>query len=76
MLFRSTIAWGFYALGVVHFVHGWVYRIIDSFDYNLGLKIVWVILALVLVDYVIQLLKVFHVNVREKFEQLRRLVLK
>lgn len=68
---ESTIAWGFYALGVVHFVHDWVYRIIDSFDYDLGLKIVWAILALVVVDYIIQLLKVFHVDVREKARRLQ-----
>lgn len=73
---ESTIAWGFYALGVVHLVHGWVYRLIDSFNYDMGLKIVWTILAIAVVDYMIQLLKVFRIDVKEKVQQLQRLVLK
>ena len=73
---ESTIAWGFYALGVVHFVHAFVYRIIDSFDYTMGIRLVWIILALVTVDYAVQLLKAFHVDVREKLQLLQRLVLK
>ena len=57
---ESTIAWGFYALGVVYFVHDWVYRIIDSISFNLGLKIVWILLMIVTIDYIMQLRKVFR----------------
>jgi len=73
---ESTVAWGFYALGVVHFVHAFVYRIIDFFEYSVGIRLLCVILGVATVDFMIQLLKALHINVREKMAQLYRLVLK
>lgn len=62
---ESTVAWGFYALGIVHILHGWVYRLIDTVKFETGIKMVCVLLAIAFVDYVVQLSKALHI--REKF---------
>ncbi len=68
---ESTIAWGFYAIGIVQFVHSAVYRLIDAVDFKIGIYLLVCILFLVLVDYTIQLLHVFHIDVQEKKELLK-----
>ena len=68
---ESTIAWGFYALGVIGFVHAGVYRLIDRVAFDRGVRLVEIILCVVTVDYVIQLLRAFHIDVREKGAQFR-----
>lgn len=67
---ESTIAWGFYAIGIVHFVHDLVLDLIDRIDYVYGIRGVQVILLIVLIDYTIQLLNVFNVDVKEKRDKL------
>lgn len=61
---ESTIAWGFYALGVIGFVHEGIYWLIDRVNYNLGVRLVAVILFIVAIDYVIQLSRAFHFDVK------------
>jgi uncharacterized membrane protein len=63
---ESTIAWGFYALGIIHFVNAGVYWIIDRVNYSTGIRLVTTALVLVVIDYVVQLTKVFDIDVREK----------
>ncbi|MDE7271215.1 MAG: putative ABC transporter permease [Acetatifactor sp.] len=63
---ESTIAWGFYAIGIIHFVNAMIYWVIDKIDYRMGIRMVVMALVLVLVDYAIQLTKVFDIDVREK----------
>lgn len=63
---ESTIAWGFYALGVVGFVHHWIYNLVDLVDMQIGIRIITVILCIVTVDYVIQLCKAFHVDMQKQ----------
>lgn len=67
---ESTIAWGFYAVGIVTFLHGRVYHVIDHVDVGMGIRAIVVILAIVLVDYIIQLLHAFHVDVRAQKDRL------
>lgn len=67
---ESTIAWGFYAVGIVTFLHGQVYRLIDRIDIDMGIRAVTVILLFVVIDYIMQLLKAFHVDVKAKKEAL------
>lgn len=66
---ESTIAWGFYALGIVHILQGAVYRMIDRVDLKWGVRILTVIFVIVAIDYTIQLLRVFHVDLKEKRER-------
>lgn len=63
---ESTIAWGFYAIGIIQFVNAMIYWVIDKIDYRMGIRLVVTALVLVLVDYAIQLTKVFDIDVREK----------
>ncbi len=63
---ESTIAWGFYAIGVIQFVHAGIYWLIDRIDYRAGIRLVSVALLIVVVDYTVQLCKVFDIDVREK----------
>lgn len=67
---ESTIAWGFYAIGVIQFLQGAVYRLIDRFSISLGIRLLVIILLAVAVDYTIQLIQVFDIDVREKRDQL------
>lgn len=68
---ESTVAWGFYALGIVHFLQTRVYGFIDGFDQAMGIRAIKVILLIALVDYVVQLLHAFHVDMREQKERLK-----
>ena len=66
---ESTIAWGFYAIGVIHFVNSGIYWIIDRVNYRTGIRLITAALVLVVIDYVIQLVKVLDIDVREKRER-------
>ncbi len=67
---ESTIAWGFYALGIVLFLHGRINHMIDSVSRKAGERLIFVILAVVILDYTIQLCRAFHVDVRSRKEWL------
>ncbi len=69
---ESTVAWGFYALGVVYFVNGAVNNIIDRVSMKWGIYMLVVVLLVAMIDYCIQLLKVFDVDVIEKSRQIKR----
>ncbi len=43
-----------------------IYWVIDKIDYRMGIRMVVMALVMVLVDYAIQLTKVFDIDVREK----------
>lgn len=67
---ESTVAWGFYGVGIVAFVNGWIYRLIDRVPISTGTKLIYGIMLLVTIDYVIQLLHAFHVDLSEQKEKL------
>ena len=67
---ESTIAWGFYALGVVHFVHAGINWLIDMVSVQTGIRLIVAALILVAIDYTIQLIKVFNIDIREKRERI------
>ena len=73
MLFRSesTVAWGFYAIGIVQFVHDAMYHIIDKVQLQIGTHLIQGILLLVAIDYTVQLIRVFDIDVRSKGEALK-----
>lgn len=68
---ESTIAWGFYAVGIIQFLHAMVYNLIDRVDFGIGVRMIQVILFIVVVDYTIQLLHVFHVDLKEKKDNMK-----
>lgn len=62
---ESTIAWGFYAVGIICFLHAKIFWMIDKMNFEMGKRIVTVILMIVLVDYIFQLLKAFKVDLNK-----------
>lgn len=56
---ESTLAWGIYALVVVHVLHGAMMRLVDSLDKRLVILMLIVIYFLVFVDYVVQFSEIF-----------------
>ncbi len=68
---ESTVAWGFYAIGIVQFVHDAMYHIIDRVQLQIGTRMIQVILVAVVIDYTVQLIKVFDIDVRSKGEALK-----
>lgn len=67
---ESTVAWGFYAIGVVQFLHAALNKWIDGLNSRYVIIAIQIILGLVLIDYTYNLLKVFHIDVKEKFRSL------
>ena len=63
---ESTIAWGFYAIVIIQFLHAGIYRVIDRVSLSMGIHLVVVALVIVVIDYIIQLTRVFDIDVREK----------
>lgn len=67
---ESTIAWGFYAIGVVHFVHGAIIGLVDKVNPYVGTVLICLILFGVAIDYTIQFLKLFQVDVKGKRDRI------
>lgn len=63
---ESTVAWGFYAIGIVSILHGKVYELIDMVDMHIGIRIITVVMCIVIVDYIIQLCKALNVDLNKK----------
>lgn len=61
---ESSLAWGVYGLIVVCFLHGKIMNFIDCIRPGMGIFLIVGILLIAVVDYVIQLRNVFHVNLR------------
>ncbi len=57
---ESTLAWGVYALIIVHILHERLMVWMDRIDRKMGLLILGVIYFLVFIDYMVQLGKIFH----------------
>lgn len=66
---ESTIAWGFYAIGVIQFVHAGIYWLIDRVNVRTGIRLIVAALILVVIDYIVQLVKVLEIDVHEKKER-------
>ena len=56
---ESTLAWGLYALIVVHFLYDFVYRGVDFLDKRVGLVLVVLVYLIFFVDYLTQLIQIF-----------------
>ena len=66
---ESTVAWGFYGLGIVLFLNGWIQHAIDRVPMHVGTKLIWGIMLLVTIDYIVQLLHAFHVDLSAQKEK-------
>lgn len=59
---ESTVAWGFYAIIIINFLHGKILGVIDRYDMEWGIRGCKLVLFLVLIDYVVKLMNLFHFN--------------
>lgn len=62
---ESTIAWGFYAIIIIMFLHGKVLSFIDRYDNAKGEGICCLILFVVTIDYLVQLYGIFKEEISE-----------
>lgn len=69
---ESTLAWGIYAIGIVHFLHDKLIALIDKLNMNVGIRVIYIILLMVFVDYVVQFLHIFQVDVKEKAKKIHK----
>ncbi len=67
---ESTVAWGFYAVIIIVFLHSRVMAFIDRWSFSLGSRICTLILGVVTVDYMIQLINAFHIDINSQKERL------
>lgn len=67
---ESTVAWGFYAIIIITFLHSRILRLIDWFDKGWGIWSCKVILFLVTVDYLLKLMRIFDISLKEQREKI------
>lgn len=67
---ESTVAWGFYAIGIIQFINTGIYWIIDRISYEMGIRLIAIALVLVVIDYAVQLIKVLDIDVKEKKDRI------
>lgn len=60
---ESTLAWGLYALGIVHILHGWLMGFIQQVDIRMGVLTLAVIYFLVFIDYLVQFSHIFGFDI-------------
>ena len=57
---ESTIAWGFYAIIIITFLHGRILGLVDRVDMAWGIRACRLILALVTIDYILKLMNIYQ----------------
>ena len=67
---ESTVAWGFYAIIIITFLHSRILRLVDWFDKGWGIRACILILFLVTVDYLLKLMHIFHISIKEQREKI------
>lgn len=62
---ESTVAWGFYAIIIISFLHNRILGFIDQYDHSLGIRICQMVLLIVTIDYLLKLREIFKDNLEE-----------
>ena len=66
---ESTLAWGFYAIGVVKFLNGFIMRTIDKIEPSKMIAFMEIVFVIAVFDYTVKMFSIFHepiVNTKEK----------
>lgn len=63
---ESTIAWGFYAVGIIMYLNTMVVNFIDRYDMSTGIILCRVILIVFSIDFTYHLLLALGINLREQ----------
>jgi len=67
---ESTIAWGFYAIIIIMFLHGRILNFIDCWDFKTGERLCQLILFIVTVDYLCRFYAIFKESLMEYKEKI------
>lgn len=66
---ESTLAWGFYAIGVVKFLNGFITRIVDRIEPSKMIAFMEIVFVIAVFDYTVKMVNIFHepiVNTKDK----------
>lgn len=69
---ESTIAWGFYAVGIVYFLQNALHRLVDILHRDVGVFIIVAVLIGVTIDYSIQFMKIFNIDLNKSYEKVEK----
>lgn len=67
---ESTVAWGFYAIIIITFLHNRVLGFIDRYDHSMGIRVCQLVLFGVTIDYLLKLREIFKDNLAEYKEKI------
>lgn len=67
---ESTVAWGFYAIIIITFLHSKILDFVDRYNRQWGIRACKLILFLVTVDYLFKLMNVFNISLKEQKDKL------
>lgn len=62
---ESTVAWGFYAVFIIMFLHSRVMGFIDHYSYEMGLRACKLVLVIAAIDFTYHLFTALHIDVRK-----------
>lgn len=63
---ESTIAWGFYTVGLFAFLHRFIIRLSDSYSRDTGIMLARLAFVVYMIDFFIQLAKALEFSVKEQ----------
>ncbi len=59
---ESTIAWGFYGIGIVYFVQSFILNMIDRVQMRIGIGLLCIFFVVATIDYMVQFYHVLHLD--------------
>ena len=60
---ESTLAWGFYAIGVVEFLNGFIMTNVDRIDRRYMIAFIEIVLTIAVFDYIVRIINIYHAPV-------------
>lgn len=67
---ESTVAWGFYAIGIVRFLNDFILTQVDKYPVEMGIRVGRGIMIVVIIDFIHHLVIALGINVREYRERI------
>lgn len=68
---ESTVAWGFYAIIIIMFLHNRIINFIDHYDSVRGVGLCKLVLFIVTIDYIIRFYNIFKASLLEYKDKIR-----
>ncbi len=72
---ESTVAWGFYGIIIVYWLHGLILRLVTSIPTHIGRPVSMTILCLYLFDFMYHVLDALDINLRANIKEKREQVM-